>query len=136
MQVWSRGLGRTELTMNPALCQLKEDPETGGVIVYGTVTEPVNWEFKGVITPEDVPGFFRLVFRFCMLKLIFLNAYRYGVYLCKRLRGSEAAAPEPGTLVEKVNEAYDQIMRPRARSVRHERGARRQGLAIPVPEEE
>jgi len=136
MQVWSRGLGRTELTMNPALCQVKEDPETGGVIVYGTVTEPVNWEFKGVITPADVPGFFRLVFRFCMLKLIFLNAYRYGIYLCQRLRGCVEATPEAGILVEKVNEAYDQIMRPRSRSGRLERNTRSPGLAVPVREEE
>jgi len=136
MQVWSRGLGRTELTMNPALCQVREDPETGGVIVYGTVTEPVNWEFKGVITPADVPGFFRLVFRFCMLKLILLNAYRYGVYLCRRLTGRAEAAPEAGVLVEKVNDAYDQIMRPRSRSARQERNPRRPGLAVPVAGEE
>ena len=119
MQVWSRGLGRTELSMNPALCQVKADPETGEVIVYGNVTEPVNWEFKGIITPEDVPGFIRLAFSFCMLKLIFLNLYRYGVYLFKRLTGRvEEKAEDTDILVDKVNVAYEQVMRPRTRTQR------------------
>jgi len=118
MKVWSRGLGRTELSMNPALCQAKEDPDSDGVIIYGNVTEPVNWEFKGVITPEDIPGLFRLVLSFCVLKLIFLNIYRYGVYLFKRLTNNIEEAPDTDILVDKVNVAYDQIMRPRTRSER------------------
>ena len=118
MKVWSRGLGRTELSMNPALCQAKEDPESGGVIIYGNVEAPVNWEFKGIITPQDIPGFIKLAFSFCMLKLIVLNLYRYAVYLFKRLTNSIEEAPDRDILVDKVNVAYDQIMRPRARSER------------------
>ena len=107
MKMWSRGLGRTELSMDPGTCQIRQDPETGAVIVYGNVKEPVNWEFKGVIYPEDIPGILRLAMSGAVLKLVLKNFWRYFAYLWK----TRAQKPIEEGLEEKVNSAYEQIMR-------------------------
>ena len=69
MKMWSRGLGRTELTMDMVYCQIKKDPDSDNVIIYGNITEPVNWEFKGVLTPEDIPGIIKLALNWAVLRL-------------------------------------------------------------------
>ena len=84
MKMWSRGLGRTELDMNPIYCKIKKDPNSDNLYVYGQITEPVNWEFRGVITPEDIPGIFKLALSYGVIKLVLKNLYRYVIYLFTR----------------------------------------------------
>jgi len=107
MKMWSRGLGRTELFMDLVTCQVKPDRETGAIIIYGNVKEPVNWEFKGTIYPEDIAGIMKLILNISVLKLVLRNLRRYFVYAWK----SRSLKNKDEVLEDKVNSAYDQIMR-------------------------
>ncbi len=107
MKMWSRGLGRTEIHMDFRCYEVSKDPNNNDVWVSGSITEPVNWEFRITITPEDIPGIIKLAFSFTMLKLLIKNAYRYVEYLFNKKKYLQR---EDGDVVEKVSEAYHMMM--------------------------
>ena len=109
MKMWSRGLGRTEINMDFRYYQVSKDPGNNDVWVSGTITDPVNWEFRIIITPEDIPGILKLAFSFTMIKLFFLNAYRYLGYLFNKKKYLQGEGNE---VVEKVTAAYQMMMSP------------------------
>ncbi|MBU2489219.1 MAG: hypothetical protein KKA60_07500 [Proteobacteria bacterium] len=108
MKLWSRGLGTTEITMDFLNYVVKKDPESENVLIIGQMQDPVNWEFRITMGPEDIPGFIKMLFHVCVLKLGVFNAHRYISYLLKK---EGHAAQDKDKLEEKVNAAYDQMMR-------------------------
>ena len=110
MKLWSRGLGRTELNMDFRYYMAKGDPETEDVLIIGNITDPVQWEFKITLGPEDIPGMTKIFFNFCVIKLVIKNLYKYVIYLFNRRKYVEAAG---ANLEEKVEAAYVQMMRGR-----------------------
>ncbi len=112
MKVWSKGLGKTELLADCRYYEVRKDPDSDNVFVIGNLTDPVNWEFKAILEPEDIPGFMKLAFNTCMLKLVLKNVHRYIVYLFNR---GEYRDKNNENLEEKVNTAYDRMMRGRRR---------------------
>jgi len=84
-----------------------KDPDSGNMMIIGSMQEPVNWEFKVIMQPEDIGGIMKCMFNLPMLLFIFKNLHQYLLYLFKRKR---FAASEAG-IVEKVNTAYDQVMK-------------------------
>jgi hypothetical protein len=112
MKVWSKGLGKTELLADCRYYEVAKDPDSDNVFIIGNITDPVNWEFRAILEPEDVPGFMKLVFNGCMLKLIFKNMHRYIIYLVNRRKYQD---PSHENLEEKVASAYDRMMKGRSR---------------------
>ncbi len=114
MKLWSRGLGTTELRMDFRYYKVSGDPDTGNVLVSGTITDPVNWEFRITMEPEDIPGFMKIFFNFSLIKLGIKNVFRYVLYLFNR---KKYAGTGDVDIEEKVNRAYEQMMK-RSRPVR------------------
>lgn len=112
MEMWSKGLGRTELGMNPNLCEISKDPNSENLIVYGNVTEPVDWEFKITIRPEDLPGIIKLSLSFPVIKHFIKHLFR--TLLSLTFGKNKNGKPQEG-LIENVNLAYEQIMNPSSR---------------------
>ena len=112
MEMWSKGLGRTELSMNPSLCKIDKDPNSENLIVYGNVTDPVDWEFKVTIRPEDFPGIIKLSLSFTVIKHFVKHLFR--TLLSLTIGKNKTGAPQEG-LIESVNVAYEQIMNPSSR---------------------
>jgi hypothetical protein len=54
----SRGLGRKELVMDFREYEIARDGDE--VVVSGTITDPVNWDFTIRISGADIPGMLRL----------------------------------------------------------------------------
>lgn len=84
MKLWSRGLGRTEVTMDFRYYKVIKDPKSGEVIVIGKMQDPVTWEFTMKLEPCDVAGIMKLFFSSAMLGYVFKNMYRYISYLFNR----------------------------------------------------
>ncbi len=112
MKVWSKGLGKTELLADCRYYEVVKDPESDNVFVIGNITDPVTWEFKAILEPEDIPGFVKLALNTAMLKLVVKNLYRYVIYLFNRDKYKD---PNHDSLEEKVNTAYNRMMRGRTR---------------------
>lgn len=108
MKLWSRGLGSTEITMDFRSYTVAKDPETGNVIIVGNMKEPVNWEFRITMEPDDIPGFMKILFNISILVLGAKNAYKYLGYLMNR---EQFKSESDEAMVERVNKAYDQMMR-------------------------
>jgi len=107
MRLWSRGLGRTELKMDCRYYKVKYDPLKEDVYIIGTITDPVNWEFRVTLQPDDIPGMMKLFFHTCVIKMVFKNFYKYFIYFLNRRKFAEAAGYN---IEEKVDEAYRQMM--------------------------
>lgn len=107
MKMWSRGLGRTELKMDCRYYTVKNDPESENVYIIGKITDPVNWEFRVTLEPEDIPGLVKMFMNYCVIKLTFKNLYKYVIYLFNRRKYAKAAGAD---LEAKVNAAYAQMM--------------------------
>ena len=112
MKMWSRGLGRTELKMDCRYYQVKKEDNVSDVFVIGKITDPVNWEFRVTIEPEDIPGMMKLFFTKPVLMLVLKNTYKYVIYLFNKKKYDMEIGPD---LNEKVNEAYKQMMTGRQR---------------------
>jgi hypothetical protein len=84
-----------------------KDPETGNVCIVGAMRDPVNWEFRVMMEPEDIGGFAKMFFNWAMLWLVIANAFRYVVYLFNRKQYAEEGEP----IEEKVFRAYNTMMR-------------------------
>lgn len=107
MKVWSRGLGRTELNVDCRYYKVRKDPEgSDNIMIIGTLTDPVNWEFKATIQPEDVPGMMMIFFHWPVIKLVIKNAVKYLIYLFNRDKYEVKGVD----VFEKVSKAYDQVM--------------------------
>lgn len=115
MKMWSRGLGRTELKMDCRYYTVKDDPESEKVYIIGKITDPVNWEFRVTLEPEDIPGLVKMFMHYCVIKLTFKNLYKYVIYLFNRSKYAKAAGAD---LEAKVNAAYTQMMTTRQRPSR------------------
>jgi hypothetical protein len=112
MKLWSRGLGKTELIMDFRYYQVKSDKASDNVYIIGKITDPVNWEFRITLGPEDIPGMIKMIMNFGVIKLALKNMYKYIIYLFNRRKYSEAV----GFDIEKqVDKAYLQMMSERQR---------------------
>ncbi len=107
MKLWSRGLGKSEVLMDFRDYKTMKDPESDSVFIIGSMQDPVNWEFKITLTPEDIPGLMKIFFNFSMIKLLIKNIHRYFIYLWHRQEFIEKDGPD---LEKKVNDAYEQVM--------------------------
>ncbi len=112
MKMWSKGLGRTELSMNPEQCRIVKDPASENLVIYGNVTEPVDWEFKITIRPEDFPGFIKMMVRFSVIKQ-FLKHTAQTTFSLLGFNKNHGIPEE--NLIENVDLAYEQIMNPATR---------------------
>ncbi len=117
MKLWSRGLGRTEVMMDFRYYKLLREPGSRDLFIIGRMRDPVNWEFRITLQPEDLPGFMKIFFQFAMLKFILRNSHRYIIDLFRRKPSME---DELENLEERVSAAYEQVMtggRPGRRTV-------------------
>ena len=112
MKVWSKGLGKTELIADCRYYEIRKDADSDNVFVIGNLTDPVNWEFKAIIEPEDVPGLLKLAINVDIIKLVIKNFHRYVIYLFNREKYRD---PNHENLEEKVNLAYNRMMQGRNR---------------------
>ena len=67
MKLWSKGLGRTELKMDFRTYQVTQAPDSSNVFISGNITDPVNWEFRITMTPEDVAGLIKIAMSVSMI---------------------------------------------------------------------
>lgn len=119
MKLWSRGLGSTEISMDFRTYKVTKDKKTGDVIIIGNMQDPVNWEFKITMEPDDIPGFMKIMFNLSILILGLKNCYKYIIYLFNRKKYNNTSTQD---LETKVEAAYQQIMhrtRPRPRLSRN-----------------
>ena len=107
MKVWSRGLGKTELLVDLRYFEARKDASSDNVAIIGNITDPVNWEFKATLEPQDVAGFIKFAFKWCVIKLVLMNLYRYIVYLYKR---NQYQYEDHANLEERVTASYDRMM--------------------------
>ena len=84
MKLWSKGLGRTEVTMDFRYYKLIKDKNSGDLIVIGNMQDPVTWEFTMKMEPEDMAGILKLFFNFSFLWFAIKNLFRYPLYLINR----------------------------------------------------
>ena len=84
MKLWSKGLGRTEVSMDFRYYKLIKDKNSGDLIVIGNMQDPVTWEFTMKMEPEDIAGIMKLFFNFSFLWFVIKNLFRYPVYLMNR----------------------------------------------------
>lgn len=115
MKMWTKGLGRTEMEMDFRNYEVTTD-DGGNICIMGTIKDPVDWEFKSTLTPEDVPGLLKMVFNYSVLKLVAKNLHRYVGYLFNKNKYKSS-----DDMVDQVNTAYDN-MKKRTRPVRRFRG--------------
>ncbi|MFZ5569503.1 MAG: hypothetical protein ACOZF0_03805 [Thermodesulfobacteriota bacterium] len=112
MKLWSRGLGKTELNMDFKYYKVARDPEKDDVYIVGKITDPVNWEFKITIGPEDIAGLTKIFFSWGVIKLVCKHLYKYLLYLVHRHNYEDAIEHDIET---KVNDAYASMMKGRQR---------------------
>ncbi|MBC2717082.1 MAG: hypothetical protein HF978_17395 [Desulfobacteraceae bacterium] len=120
MKLWSRGLGKTELKMDFRYYQVKRDPAGDNVYIIGKITDPVNWEFRITLEPDDIPGMIKMFMNYCVVKLALKNMYKYIIYLFNRRKYAQAAGYD---IEKQVDKAYSQMMTERQRPS-HLRAAR------------
>ncbi|MFZ5570367.1 MAG: hypothetical protein ACOZF0_08180 [Thermodesulfobacteriota bacterium] len=107
MKLWSRGLGRTEVLMDFRYYKLLQKPGSRELYIIGRMRDPVNWEFRITLQPEDLPGFMRMFFHLAMLKFIFRNIHRCIIDFFQR---NSSIRAEQEHLEERVDSAYEQVM--------------------------
>lgn len=107
MKLWSKGLGRTEIDMDFRRYVVTADPKTSNAIVSGHIVDPVKWEFRITVTPEDIPGIIKLALNLTMIKLLLFNFYKYFVYLFTR---KNYIPTDKQSLLEKVNNSYEKMV--------------------------
>lgn len=108
MKLWSRGLGTTEITMDFRSYQVVKDLDSENIYIIGTMQDPVNWEFRITVTPDDIPGFLKIAANLSVLAMGIKNAYKFVTYLLNR---HDFEGDDPKELEKKVNAAYEQMMR-------------------------
>ena len=115
MKLWSRGLGKTEVYMDFRQYHTIKDPDSGQLLIIGKMQDPVDWEFKITLQPEDMGGIVKMALNRHMIFFVLRNLHQYIVYLFKR-----KSFQDNGTeMADKVNSAYDQVMKGRPRPQRN-----------------
>jgi hypothetical protein len=117
LKLWSRGLGKTEIYMDFRYYKTIKDPDTGHMMIIGSMQDPVNWEFKVILQPEDIGGIMKSMFNLPMIFFILRNLHQYVIYLFKRKQFSRSQE----NIVEKVNKAYEQVMTAQDQKQRQQR---------------
>ena len=130
MKLWSKGLGRTEVTMDFRYYKLIKDKNTDDLIVIGNMQDPVTWEFTMKMEPEDIAGILKLFFNFSFLWFVVKNLFRYPVYLMNR---KKFVTEGHENLEEQVLASYTKSM---SRKPRKSRTASRKRKAASEPQEE
>ena len=111
MKLWSKGLGRTELEMDFRCYEVVGEKRSNGngssgegiVGVYGTITTPVNWDFRVEFGPEDVPGLIRIALTRPFLMLILKNLWGYVSFLKNRDKFRQGKRDEVIAKVKKTH---------------------------------
>ncbi len=115
MKLWSKGLGRTEVTMDFRYYKLVKDNKNGDLVVIGNMQDPVTWEFTMRLEPDDIAGLLKLVFSFSMLWYVIKNLFRYPLYLLNR----KQFVPEGHeSLEDRVMASYNKSMSKKPRKSR------------------
>lgn len=112
MKLWSKGLGRTELEMDFRCYEVVGEKRSNGngssgegvVGVYGTITTPVNWDFRVEFGPEDVPGLIRIALTPPFLKMILKNFFSYFSFLKNRKQFAQGERDEVIAKVKKTHQ--------------------------------
>jgi len=112
MKLWSRGLGKTELKMDCRYYMVKNDPSSDNAYIIGKIADPVNWEFRVTLEPDDIPGLIKMFLTYSIIKLTLKNMHKYITYLFTRRKYAEAAGYD---IEERVDNAYRQMMNERQR---------------------
>ena len=128
MKLWSRGLGRTEVTMDFRYYKVIKDKKTGDVVIIGNMQDPVTWEFTMKMEPDDIAGVMKILFSFSMLAFVFKNAFRYIKYLFER---KKFILDDDEDLETKVLGTYEKMM---SNKPRKKRRAKRGGSNGEKPE--
>ncbi|MFC1889155.1 hypothetical protein ACFL4G_05305 [Thermodesulfobacteriota bacterium] len=112
MKLWSRGLGTTELRMDCRYYTVKGNPGDDSIRIMGKITDPVSWEFRITLEPDDIPGMMKMFFHACVIRLALKNLYKYVIYLIDRRKYLDPAEED---IEEKVDRAYAEMMSGRQR---------------------
>ncbi len=104
MKLWSRGLGRTEIDMDFRYYKVTKDKETGNICIIGNMHDPVNWEFRIMMEPDDLPGLVKVLLNGSVILYVIKNFFRCFIYLFNRKKYKEE-----GDLEQKVMNAYKKL---------------------------
>jgi hypothetical protein len=115
MKLWSKGLGRTEVTMDFRYYKLIKDSKSGDLVVIGNMQDPVTWEFTMKLEPDDIAGLLKLLFNFSLIWYVIKNLFRYPLYLINRKKYVPAGHEK---LEEHVMDSYTKSMSRRPRKSR------------------
>lgn len=91
MRFWSKGLGERELVID--LSKGKLTMEEGKVLMRGTITEPVAWNYEITLFKEDVRGILRVALSIQGIVYFMKNIAGVGTYIGKL--GSKPAEAKP-----------------------------------------
>ncbi len=124
MKLRSRGLGRKELIMDFRRYDIERDGDE--VLITGTITEPVTWDFSIRIERDDMPGLIKVARSKAMVSLFFDWLRR------ARRRGSQAEekpAKSPQVRIGKEKTGPDSAARtPSIRPAKVDSSTRRQKI--------
>jgi hypothetical protein len=115
MKLWSKGLGRTEVTMDFRYYKLIKDKKNGDLVVIGNMQDPVTWEFTLRLEPDDIAGLVKLLFNFSLFWYVVKNLFRYPLYLINRKKYIPVGHEN---LEEHVMASYDTSMSKKPRKSR------------------
>ena len=124
MKLWSRGLGRTEVTMDFRYYKVIKDKKNGDVVIIGNMQDPVTWEFTMKMEPDDIAGIMKILFSFSMLAFVFKNAFRYIKYLFNR---KKFTLEDDEDLETKVLGTYEKMMSNKPRKKRRAKRGKSNG---------
>jgi len=130
MKLWSKGLGRTEVTMDFRYYKLIKDNKSGDLVVIGNMQDPVTWEFTMKLEPDDIAGLLKLLFNFSLIWYVIKNLFRYPLYLINRKKYVPAGHEK---LEEHVMDSYTKSM---SRKPRKSRAASRRANTAHKGQEE
>ena len=91
MRFWSKGLGERELVID--LSKGKLTMEEGKVLMRGTITKPVAWNYEITLFKEDVRGILRVALSIQGIVYFMKNIAGVGTYIGKM--GSKQAEAKP-----------------------------------------
>lgn len=92
MKLWSRGLGKQQLTMDFMRYEISKDGQE--IVIAGRITEPVNWDFWIRFDENDVPGLIRVAKNPNVIGLV-LSRWSKKLIPFRRRPKAEEEAQEP-----------------------------------------
>lgn len=104
MRFWSKGLGERELVIDLSKGNLTT--EEGKVLMRGTITEPVAWNYEITLFKEDVSGILRVALSIQGIAYFMKNITGVGTYIGRLGKmGSKPAETKPAEAKEKAKES-------------------------------